>query len=352
MHKFKDTMRARTGVLTNSPVPVNSIEDPNFADGRGPTAIAVTEAGGGEQSDSSEARTKRQVGGHDPRKTLTWLEIPEWQRDNEYILTGYRRATGSWRACAASVFGYLHNETVNIHSHLGGAVLFAMFLFTFPSVFLVHYESTSWADRAVFVIFLSAAVFCLFSSAFYHTFSAHSQGVAARCNALDYAGIVVLTVGSFFPSIYYSFYCEPHLQTFYLTCICAVGLGAAYIVLNPEYRQPTHRGARTKVFIFLGLSGVVPTLHGLVTHGFYTLCYEMGAAWLLLSAACYIGGALLYANRIPERFSPGTFDYFLSSHQIFHFFVLAAALAHYASILTAYDHWHRRLGGCPAHVQY
>ena len=24
-------------------------------------------------------------------KTLTWLEIPEWQRDNEYILTGYRR---------------------------------------------------------------------------------------------------------------------------------------------------------------------------------------------------------------------------------------------------------------------
>lgn len=23
--------------------------------------------------------------------TLEWLEIPEWQRDNEYILTGYRR---------------------------------------------------------------------------------------------------------------------------------------------------------------------------------------------------------------------------------------------------------------------
>ena len=69
--------------------------------------------------------------------------------------------------------------------------------------------------------------------------------------------------------------------------------GAAYIVLNPEYRKPTHRGARTKVFIFLGLCGVVPTLHGLVTHGFYTLCYEMGFGWLLLSAACYITGALL-----------------------------------------------------------
>ncbi|KAI0631080.1 HlyIII-domain-containing protein [Trametes polyzona] len=281
-------------------------------------------------------------------KTLTWLEIPEWQRDNEYILTGYRRATASWRACAASVFGYLHNETVNIHSHLGGAVLFAAFLVSFPTVYFSHYESTTWADMAVFMIFLCAAIFCLFSSAFYHTFSAHSEAVAGRCNALDYAGIVVLTVGSFFPCIYYGFFCDPHYQTFYLSGITLAGIGAAYIVLNPEYRKPTHRGARTKVFILLGLSGIIPTLHGLITHGFYTLCYEMGFGWLLASGAMYIVGALLYANRIPERLSPGTFDYFFASHQIFHFFVVGAALAHYAGVLTAFDHWHRRLAECPA----
>ncbi|KAI0642645.1 HlyIII-domain-containing protein [Trametes meyenii] len=258
------------------------------------------------------------------------------------------RATASWRACAASVFGYLHNETVNIHSHLSGAVLFVALLATFPSVYFSHYESTTWADMAVFLIFLCSAIFCLFSSAFYHTFSVHSPEVAGRCNALDYAGIVVLTVGSFFPCIYYGFFCDPHYQAFYLSGISLAGIGAAYIVLNPEYRKPTHRGARTKVFIFLGLSGIIPTLHGLVTHGFYTLCYEMGFAWLLASGAMYIIGALLYANRIPERLSPGTFDYFFASHQIFHFFVVAAALAHYAGVLTAFDHWHRRRTGCPA----
>ena len=32
--------------------------------------------------DSPRARKKR---------TLTWQEIPAWQQDNEYILTGYRR---------------------------------------------------------------------------------------------------------------------------------------------------------------------------------------------------------------------------------------------------------------------
>lgn len=64
-------------------------------------------------------------------------------------------------------------------------------------------------------------------------------------------------------------------------------------MLNPEYRKPSHRGARTKVFILLGLCGIVPTLHALVTHGFYTLCVEMGFAWLLITAAFYITGALL-----------------------------------------------------------
>lgn len=69
--------------------------------------------------------------------------------------------------------------------------------------------------------------------------------------------------------------------------------GAAYIVLNPEYAKPTHRGARTGVFIGLGLCSVLPVSHALLSHGVVTLCGEMGFAWLLTSGALYIGGALL-----------------------------------------------------------
>jgi len=279
--------------------------------------------------------------------TLTWLEIPEWQRDNGYILTGYRRVQNSWRGCLASVFGYLHNETVNIHSHLGGALLFIAFMCTFHQVYFVHYDSATVTDVTMFMIFLASAVFCLFCSAFYHTFSVHSQKIAARCHAADYVGIVVLIVGSFFPAIYYGFYCERYYKISYLALICSAGLGAAYIVLNPEYGKPTHRGARTAVFIALGLSAVVPVSHLMLTHGVRKLCYEMGFHWLLTSAVLYISGALLYANRIPERLSPGTFDYFFSSHQIFHFCVVLAALCHYACILTAFDHWHKRVDACP-----
>ncbi|KAH9939918.1 HlyIII-domain-containing protein [Amylocystis lapponica] len=278
--------------------------------------------------------------------TVAWTDIPEWQRDNEYIMAGYRRVQGSWRGCAASIFGYLHNETVNIHTHLAGAVLFVALLSTFPRVYFVHYDSVTWLDWTFFATFLSSAVFCLFSSAIYHTGLAHSEKVSDRCHVLDYSGIIVLTVGSFYPCIYYGFYCDPHLQITYLTIMSMVGAGAAYIVLNPEYSKPTHRGARTAVFIALGLSGVAPVSHGVITHGFNRVCYEMGFGWLLPSAALYISGALLYANRIPERFWPGTFDLFFASHQIFHVHVVLAALAHYACVLTAFDHWHNRTGQC------
>ncbi|KZV67892.1 HlyIII-domain-containing protein [Peniophora sp. CONT] len=279
-------------------------------------------------------------------KTIAWSELPEWRKDNEYILTGYRREFGSWLGCFSSAFTYVHNETVNIHSHLLGALLFALLLVTVDSAHLTEHQSASLADKLVFAIFLSAAVFCLGASAFYHTCCVHSQKVAARCHALDYSGIVVLIVGSFFPCIYYAFYCEPHYQALYLGIITTAGLGAAYIVLNPQYGKGTHRKARTYVFIALGLSSVLPVSHAFITHGFRTLCIEMGFHWLLLSGALYIAGALLYANRIPECFAPGQFDIIFASHQIFHCAVVAAALCTHACVLTAFKHRHSRGGHC------
>ncbi|KAI0346144.1 HlyIII-domain-containing protein [Trametopsis cervina] len=272
--------------------------------------------------------------------TLTWDELQPWQQDNEFIRSGYRRVQYSFRGCAASVFGYLHNETVNIHSHLWGSLLFCFFLATFHQTHMASVATTTWFDTAVFVVFLTSAVGCLSFSAFYHTCEVHSLKVAASCNALDYAGIVLLTVGSMIAALYYGFYCDRVYQTMYMSVISLAGTVAAYIVLNPEFRKPTHRGARTKVFVSLGLCGVVPVTHLLVTHGFAALADEMGLKWLLASAFLYLNGATLYANRIPEKYWPGKFDYFFASHQIFHMHVLLAALAHYMCILTAFDHWH------------
>ena len=69
--------------------------------------------------------------------------------------------------------------------------------------------------------------------------------------------------------------------------------GAACVVLNPEYAKPSHRGARTAVFILLGLFAVVPVTHLAITHGLREMLVDMGFARLVLSGALYIIGALI-----------------------------------------------------------
>ena len=131
---------------------------------------------------------------------------------------------------------------VNIHSHLWGAVLFVYLLAIFHSTHILPHPSTTWKDSAVFMAFLSSVVFCLSGSAIYHMSGCHSEEVriprgvvhynsylvfqvSSRCQSLDYSGIVILTVGSFYTTLFYGFYCEPLLQLLYILSITLVGLG-------------------------------------------------------------------------------------------------------------------------------
>ena len=50
---------------------------------------------------------------------------------------------------------------------------------------------------------------CLMLSASFHTFGNHSDPVLHSFLVLDMVGIVFLIMGSFYPGVYYGFYCEP-----------------------------------------------------------------------------------------------------------------------------------------------
>lgn len=64
--------------------------------------------------------------------TVTVKEIPDWQREG-LVIRGYRRVQNHWKGCFTSIYSYVHNETVNIHSHLWGAILFMLLLAKFNS---------------------------------------------------------------------------------------------------------------------------------------------------------------------------------------------------------------------------
>lgn len=52
---------------------------------------------------------------------------------------------------------------------------------------------------------------------------------------------------------------------------------------------------------------------------------------------------LFFQARWPERFWPGSFDIWGSSHQIFHVLVVMAAASHLYGLLKAFDYYHGAL---------
>jgi len=71
------------------------------------------------------------------------------------------------------------------------------------------------------------------------------------------------------------------------------------------------------LFIALGLTGVVPAFHFVFIEGFQCAVYEFAFLHLVTMAILYIGGALMYAFRIPESIYPGKFDIWVGSLYLF-----------------------------------
>ena len=105
-----------------------------------------------------------------PTFLLKYDELPAWRQDNHFILTHYRPTSNSFFASFQSLF-HLHNESVNIHSHLSGAWIF---FFIALSVYAFQPQPVTSADIIAFLFFFFGAVVCLAISATYHTVSNHS----------------------------------------------------------------------------------------------------------------------------------------------------------------------------------
>ncbi|KAK8920188.1 uncharacterized protein G6M90_00g069570 [Metarhizium brunneum] len=270
---------------------------------------------------------------------LLWDDLPPWRRDNAFIHSGYRQIRASYAHSFQSLF-YLHNESVNIWTHLLGAL--AAIISSFYVYYVVHprYEAATSSDVLVFSCFFGGAILCLGMSATFHALVDHSEAVAKWGNKLDYTGIVALIVGSYVPALYYGFFCSPALMSGYLYLICTLGIGCAVVSWVERFRTPKWRIYRASMFIGLGLSGVVPVVHGMSVYGYAGLEERMSISWVIAQGAMYIFGAVLYAARWPERSFPGSFDIWGSSHQIFHVFVLLAAATHFYGMAKAFDAHH------------
>ncbi|XP_057769074.1 heptahelical transmembrane protein 1-like [Salvia miltiorrhiza] len=298
---------------------------------------------------------------------LSFHELPDYMKDNHYILRYYR---SDWplKLAFLSLFRW-HNETLNVWTHLLGLLLFlgltvanamhvyevadfiTMFAMQFPSSAEANISNKFSAGTAnlidlkkessqkmkasttpswPFYVFLCGSIFCLLCSSLCHLFCCHSRHLNTQLLHLDYVGITVMIIASYFPPMYYIFQCTPHWQVVYLTGITILGACTIITLLTPALSSGKCRSFRVLLFVSMALFGIIPAIHAAVVywtdpHRNVILAYEG------VMALSYLTGTVFYLSRVPERWRPGWFDLAGQSHQIFHVFVVLGALAHYGA---------------------
>ncbi|XVE71513.1 hypothetical protein DITRI_Ditri10aG0156700 [Diplodiscus trichospermus] len=308
---------------------------------------------------------------------VSYKELPEYMKDNEFILN-YYRANWSLKEALFSIFRW-HNETLNVWTHfLGFFLLLGLTMANLMEVprvsdlitFLTRsfpisgdtnvshdsedlfLKTTNLIDlkrittpelditlpvtpvtRWPFYVFLGGSMFCLLSSSICHLFSCHSHHMNLTLLRIDYAGITTMIITSFFPPIYYIFQCDPQWHFVYLGGITVLGLFTLVTLLSPSLSTNKFRAFRALLFSSMALFGIVPGIHAAIVNWSnprrnITLAYESAMAIF------YLTGTMFYVTRIPERFKPGWFDLAGHSHQIFHILVVMGALAHYGASLV------------------
>jgi adiponectin receptor len=196
-------------------------------------------------------------------------------------------------------------------------------------------------------VFIFSAFICLSLSTAFHLLHPVSAWWFQKLAALDYTGIAVLTAGSSYPLVYLGFYCMPYWSHFHMTAITAVCSCCVYLSLSDRFSSSAYRLVRMTAFIITGCYGILPIVHLIMTG---VERYHGGLYGIAAMGALYIGGALLYGFRVPERFfRPGTFDLVLASHQIFHVCVVAAAFVHYVTVRQHYE-WRAGHSSCDVRI--
>jgi adiponectin receptor len=240
----------------------------------------------------------------------------------------------------------LHNETVNIWSHLLAAILFSIYL----TQFLVECDDLSM-DVVVVLIFLLGVITCFTLSSIHHLFSNHSKKVMNWTQRLDHLGVVIVIWGSAISFTYFGFYCDRQLRAHYMGVVTAAALMSMIYVFQPEFRHPNGRLARTFTYFALGFTAFLPATHLLILVDEQALYQRtVLASYRNLTVLNSLGG-LFYATRIPERFYRKAFDIYGSSHQVMHVMVICGSLLYQTGLLTTRQYWRNdRVNGlvCPA----
>jgi len=254
----------------------------------------------------------------------TCLQI--MMNDNQFLLSGFREETMlSLKKCLGSLFT-LHNDTMNIWTHLFGAILqiYLMRSLVFGPQALMY--TSPFEDRIVLVVYLALCFSCFFLSATYHLFRTYSVHAYVLTLILDLIGITLQIFGGIALFTYGELCCFPIHRKIFLSLETLLLLMTIFSI--PKLVILRRTTIRTFLLGFLSAVALLAWLEHWWLSGRTLNNYNIFTLIHLLKAYGWIiGGLCVRSLKVPECLAPGKFDVWFSSHQIFHVMGILAAHA-------------------------
>ncbi|XP_070566614.1 progestin and adipoQ receptor family member 4-like [Ptychodera flava] len=236
--------------------------------------------------------------------------MPDHLRFNRFVLTGYRPLM-SVVGCLYSLF-YFHNESINVYSHL----LPLLYILLMMPVHL-PWQTISGSVTWLSILHSASVVVVLSGSVAYHLCMNHCRGrtVYKKLLRIDVCGIWTVN----------TFGCLANVSaTFGDRSIGGWLVPAGLYVLFSIVSLRMVLSSRTQ--LDRAIAFLVPSLARYIAIYLRATGYLGGSPTALQYIICTevlsLIGATINVCRIPERWSPGLFDYVFNSHQIFHFLSL------------------------------
>ncbi|MCQ3938565.1 MAG: hemolysin III family protein [Chloroflexi bacterium] len=202
-------------------------------------------------------------------------------------------------------------EPINSLTHWGGAILALIGLI---ALLIIGWDTP--AKIISFTIYGVSLIFMFSASATYHMVRVKDKALEIF-RKVDHAAIYMLIAGTYTP------FCINAFEGFWKWGLLSIiwSLALIGIIVKIFYiRAP--RWLNAGIYLIMGWLSLASAGQMLAALPAWVL------TWLIIGGVIYTLGAIVYMTRI-FNFKPGVFGF----HEVWHIFVLLAALAHYVAVM-------------------
>jgi len=267
-------------------------------------------------------------------------ETPKWYSiyKDPYIADGYRKFdTYSTLGCIKSIF-YIHNETINIWSHLGGWVVLSLYFIPEIVDMLSRFPSTTYIDKIIWAIFYVGFLISMACSTLFHIFINHSKEAYVQYMKYDYISIIIMIWASNVMLGYYLLYNTSMILIIFLTILTSIaGFLINGLVFNTGLYNKVFRSAILSLY---ACSSIFLTCYNYIYYGDDISYTEADYSGIVKIYSAYGVGVIFYITHFPENIFGQLNILFIYSHQLFHFSVLIGSAYIFQTGLSFMEYVH------------